>query len=566
MVKYSNLPMTAKVVTLLAALGVTSLAGGLYAASGMSDIQTTYVDLINGHQTAILRVARAARSAQTVRAEIYRAIVATTESEDQKAKAALDGGIKRYDTLLAEAAQAAPSKTGEIQQMRNALPAVVSGPCSGAINAGAEQVTVESIERASKLMSTVCDPAIDQIVNTTVSFNDGLIKETAAIKEETARRTSTTIWTTLGCILGATLLIIALAIFVVRGGIVAPLRRLMDKMVAMGEGKLAGEVEGTARKDEIGAMGRTLELMRVQLGEAEVARQEQAQRQEVERKTLERREHLAQGFVARMKDLASGFANSSQEVAESARNLSAAADQTSQQAQSVAAAAEEAATNVQTVAASSEELAASVREINGQVSHSAVVAERAYKEAESSNQRIADLAKAAADIGDVINLIKGIADQTNLLALNATIEAARAGEAGKGFAVVATEVKELASQTSKATADIYTKVTEIQTATQGTVASMSEIIRVITEVKQISSSIAGAVEQQGAATGEIAQNCQQAATGTQDVTNNISGVGQAAQTTGAASSQLLALSQGLSSQATDLRSVVEGFVRDLNAA
>ncbi|WP_332119432.1 methyl-accepting chemotaxis protein, partial [Azorhizobium caulinodans] len=435
MVKYSNLPMTAKVVTLLAALGVTSLAGGLYAASGMSGIQTTYVDLINGHQTAMLKVARAARAAQTARSEIYRGIVATSEVEDRKAKTALEDATKRYDTLMTEAAQALPAKAAEIEKMRSTLPTVVAGPCGAAIKTGAEQVTAESIERASQIMAGSCDPAIDGVVNATASFNDGLIREATMIKAETAQRTTSTIWTTLGCILGATLLIIALAIFVVRGGIVAPLRRLMEKMAAMGEGKLAGEVEGKERKDEIGAMGRTLELMRVQLSEAEVARQEQAQRQEAERKTLERREHLAQGFVARMKDLASGFANSSQEVAESARNLSAAADQTSQQAQSVAAAAEEAATNVQTVAASSEELAASVREINGQVSHSAVVAERAYKEAESSNQRIADLAKAAADIGDVINLIKGIADQTNLLALNATIEAARAGEAGKGFAV-----------------------------------------------------------------------------------------------------------------------------------
>ncbi|MBP0652176.1 hypothetical protein J8J40_34455, partial [Mycobacterium tuberculosis] len=78
--------------------------------------------------------------------------------------------------------------------------------------------------------------------------------------------------------------------------------------------------------------------------------------------------------------------------------------------------------------------AASVREINGQVAHSAEVADAAFLEAEGSKARIAELAAAAGAIGDVVNLIKGIADQTNLLALNATIEAARAGETGKGFA------------------------------------------------------------------------------------------------------------------------------------
>ena len=169
-------------------------------------------------------------------------------------------------------------------------------------------------------------------------------------------------------------------------------------------------------------------------------------------------------------------------------------------------------------------------------------------------------------IGDVVQLINTIAGQTNLLALNATIESARAGEAGKGFAVVASEVKQLASQTARATDEISAKISEIQQSTQGTVTSMAEIMRVIANMKQISSSIAGAVEEQGAATGEIAQNCQRAANGTQQVTQNITGVGQAAQLTGSASTELLALSEGLSGQASDLKQVVERFMQDLQAA
>ncbi len=358
----------------------------------------------------------------------------------------------------------------------------------------------------------------------------------------------------------------AIIAFLLSRAIATPVRDISGVIGQLAQGSTDVDVPHRGRGDEVGDMAQSVEVLREALHEAHLTREAQAAREEGERRVLARRQALAEDFVSRMQQLASGFASSSQEVADSARNLSSTAEETSRQAQHVAHAAEEAATNVQTVAASSEELAASVSEITQQVSHSADVADVAFREAESSNARIVDLTNAAAAIGDVLNLIKGIADQTNLLALNATIEAARAGEAGKGFAVVASEVKELAGQTAKATTEISTKINEIQQATNGTVSSMSEIVRVVTDIKSISSSIASAVEQQGAATGEIAENCQRAASGTQQVTENIEGVGRSAQVTGAASQQLLSLSQNLSGQAADLRTVVERFVQDLNAA
>ncbi len=345
-----------------------------------------------------------------------------------------------------------------------------------------------------------------------------------------------------------------------------PVRDISGAVGSLAKGQTDITVPHLERGDEVGAMANSVETLRGALQDAQAIREAQAAREDGEHRLIARRQSLAKDFIARMQDLASGFARSSGEVAASARNLSSTADETARQAQSVAHAAETAATNVQTVAASSEELAASVREITQQVSHSADVADVAFKEAESSNLRISDLSQAATAIGDVLSLIKGIADQTNLLALNATIEAARAGDAGRGFAVVASEVKALAAQTAQATTDISEKISEIQHATNGTVTSMGEIVRMVSNMKSISSSIASAVEQQGAATGEIAVNCQRAASGTQHVTENIGSVDRSAQITGAASQQLLSLSQSLSGQAVDLGKVVEAFVRDLDAA
>ncbi|MDU3132803.1 MAG: methyl-accepting chemotaxis protein, partial [Bradyrhizobium sp.] len=179
---------------------------------------------------------------------------------------------------------------------------------------------------------------------------------------------------------------------------------------------------------------------------------------------------------------------------------------------------------------------------------------------------VGELSKAATRIGDVVELINTIAGQTNLLALNATIEAARAGEAGRGFAVVASEVKALAEQTAKATGEIGQQIGSIQAATQESVGAIREISGTIEKLSEISSTIAAAVEEQGAATQEISRNIQQAAIGTQQVSANISEVQRGAGETGSASSQVLSAAQMLSGDSNRLKVEVDRFLSTVRAA
>ncbi|HWA47082.1 MAG TPA: methyl-accepting chemotaxis protein [Dongiaceae bacterium] len=197
------------------------------------------------------------------------------------------------------------------------------------------------------------------------------------------------------------------------------------------------------------------------------------------------------------------------------QTVSAAAEEMQATARSLASSSERMASQSQAVAAATEQLSSSVSEISRQVTQASTVTHDAVASAHSADSLVSSLNASAEKIGDVVKLISDIASQTNLLALNATIEAARAGEAGKGFAVVASEVKSLATQTGKATEDIASQVQAIQSATGSVVAAIQQVTGKISSISEVTTAIGAAVEQQTAATQEVARNIQEvtAATG-----------------------------------------------------
>jgi methyl-accepting chemotaxis protein len=271
---------------------------------------------------------------------------------------------------------------------------------------------------------------------------------------------------------------------------------------------------------------------------------------------------LAANFEGAVGEIIETVSSAATELEASAGTLCSTAERSQQLATTVAAASEDVSTNVQSVASASEELTSSVTEISRRVQESARIANGAVDQARITNERVNELSKAAARIGDVVELINHIAGQTNLLALNATIEAARAGEAGRGFAVVASEVKALAEQTAKATGEIGQQVAGIQAATGQSVAAIKEISTTIERLSEISSTIAAAVEEQGAATQEISRNIQQAALGTTEVSSSITEVQHGANETGSASSEVLSLS----SDSNRLKLEVSKFLDTVRAA
>jgi methyl-accepting chemotaxis protein len=370
----------------------------------------------------------------------------------------------------------------------------------------------------------------------------------------------------LAVILGvATIVGIAVGFYLVRD-VSHGIASIVKPMQALGNGDLAAQVPHQGEKTEIGVMADTLQVFKQALIAKKAADEAAAVDAEAKIERGRRVDGITRDFESMIGEIVATVSSASTQLEASAGTLTATAERARELTTVVAAASEEASTNVQSVASATEELTTSVNEISRQVQESARMAGDAVNQARATNDRVSELSKAASRIGDVVELINTIAGQTNLLALNATIEAARAGEAGRGFAVVASEVKALAEQTAKATGEIGQQITGIQAATQDSVNAIKEISGTIEKLSEISSTIAAAVEEQGAATQEISRNVQQAAQGTQQVSSNITDVQRGASETGSASSQVLSAAQSLSGDSNRLKLEVGKFLNSVRAA
>ncbi len=363
----------------------------------------------------------------------------------------------------------------------------------------------------------------------------------------------------------ALILTSALAYLIIRG-VSRPITLMTEAMTKLGAGDKTIVVVGLDRGDEIGGMAKALQVFKDTAIEAERLAAEQAAAQEARAKRAQFIEQLTANFDTEATAIVKSVASASTEMQVTASAMTATAEETSRQSTAVAAASEQASANVQTVASAAEELTSSVQEISRQVSESTNIAGDAVAQAGRSQQLVKALSEAAQRIGAVVNLINEIASQTNLLALNATTR--------QPEPVKPARVSRWLPQRSRVS-PIRRPRRPRRFAPRSAACNTRPAKPSPRSVKFPRSSAGSArsprpspprVEEQGAATKEIARNVQQAAQGTQEVSSNIAGVTEAAQHTGTAAAQLLGASGELSIQAETMRNQVEKFISSIKAA
>jgi methyl-accepting chemotaxis protein len=561
----SKLSIRAKVIAVIAFMLVAMSGMGLLAVRSMQTINAYTVEIASNWLPSV-RVLGELRADINLFRIALRAHVMTYSLEGKAAGDKRLAGIleriakdrKAYERMITSPEERSiyENWSRAWEKYMGGIPAVID-----LSRTSIGRIPHEASEAIAKTVAVVAAES-DTYLEKAINFNNtGADTATREAAEGYARA----FWTVLGIVLGVMIVGAGVGLYLVRDlsrGIAA----IVTPMQALGSGDLSAEVTRCGEHNEIGVMAAALQVFKEALIAKKAADEAAARDAEAKIERARRVDGITRNFEAMVGEIVETVASAATELEASANVLTVTAERSQQLAITVAAASEEASTNVQSVASASEELSSSVNEISRQVQESSRVASDAVDQAQTTNSRVGELAKAASRIGDVVELINTIAGQTNLLALNATIEAARAGEAGRGFAVVASEVKALAEQTAKATGEISQQISGIQSATEDSVGAIKEIGDTIGRMSEISSAIAAAVEEQGAATQEISRNIQQAALGTTEVSSNITDVQRGAAETGSASSQVHSAAKSLSCESNRLKVEVTKFLDAVRAA
>ena len=422
-------------------------------------------------------------------------------------------------------------------------------------------------ESGNKMMASFDDAAaamagaLEKAVGVSESYSQSIETQLVDKLYSLDKSVQTIFWmTTIVTI--TSIVVCGLIAWVMHRRVAVPVSQSVAVLGKLADGKFDVDIYQSNRKDEIGDLVRVMNVFReTGISADRLRKQQESDREQAEKDRQQALKLMAERVETETRRVVEIISGQTDELASAALRMSGSADLVQDNSQAVAAASEEALATVEAVAGAGDQLTSSLAEISDQIARAGRVGEEAVDASRMTESTVSKLAESVRGIGEVVELISGIAAQTNLLALNATIEAARAGDAGKGFAVVAQEVKNLATQTSRSTDEITRQIAEIQSVTDSAVQAVAAIATKIHEMDEVSTAIAAAVEEQSAATMEISRNVNETASASREVSSRIHEVSEEASVTGNMAKDVGTLSEKVVNAVRDLRNVLIEVVR-----